>query len=173
LSTYFDRFSFQKSNQILKFKNMIDGNKNFRELDDVRLLALVVYGEARGEPLAGKIAVASVVLNRLKKNGWFGKTLKDVILKPFQFSCFNEDDPNRIKLLAIAQNWDMFYQKEKALRECYDIARKFLDPNDITVLKDNTCGATHYKTKNCKAAWADKMQLTAVIGNHEFYAEKT
>jgi len=151
---------------------MDDRNRIFKKLDDVKLLAITIYGEARGEPLAGKIAVASVVLNRFKKNSWFGKTLKDVILKPYQFSCFNEDDPNRIKLLAIAQNWDMFYQKDKVLRECYDIASKFLDPNDITILKDNVFSATHYKTKNCKADWADKMQLTAVIGNHEFYTEK-
>jgi len=151
---------------------MSDKNKVFQELEDIRLLALAIYGEARGEPLGGKIGVASVILNRMKKGGWFGKTLKDVILKPYQFSCFNENDPNRIKLLAISQNWDMFYQKDKALRECYDIARKFLDPNDVLIFKDNVCGATHYKTKNCKASWADKMQLVAVIGNHEFYSEE-
>lgn len=151
---------------------MDDKNRIFRKLDDVKLLALTIYGEARGEPLGGKVGVASVVMNRLKKGGWFGKTLKDVILKPYQFSCFNDNDPNCIKLLAIAQDWDTFYQKDKVLQECHDIARKFLDPNDITILKDNTCGATHYKTKNCKAAWVDKMQLTAVIGNHEFYVEK-
>jgi len=149
-----------------------DKNKVFRELDDDKLLALVIYGEARGESYGGKVGVASVILNRLKKGGWFGKTIKDVILKPFQFSCFNDNDPNRIKLLAIAQNWELFYKKDKALRECYDIASKFLDPNDISMLKDNVSGATHYKTKNCKAYWADKMQLVAVIGNHEFYAEK-
>ncbi len=151
---------------------MPEADRVFRRLDDIKLLSLVIYGEARGEPLAGKIAVASVVLNRLKKSGWFGKALKDVILKPYQFSCFNENDPNRIKLLAIAQDWDIFFQKDKTLRECYDIAKKLLDPNDFSMAKDNTFGATHYKTKNCKADWADKMQLTAVIGNHEFYVEK-
>lgn len=148
-----------------------EDKKVFKEIEDAKLLALVIYGEARGEARGGKIGVASVVLNRLKRGGWFGKTIKEVILKSYQFSCFNENDPNRIKLLAIAQNWDIFIQKDKVLRECYDIAQKFLDPNDFT-MKDNVCGATHYKTKDCKASWADKMKLTAVIGNHEFYAEE-
>ena len=149
-----------------------DKNKIFKSLDDDKLLALAIYGEARGESYGGKVGVASVILNRLKKGGWFGKTLKDVILKPYQFSCFNDNDPNRIKLLAIALAWDMFYKKDLVLRECYDLAKKMLDPDNFTVFKDNVLGATHYKTKDCKATWADKMKLVAVIGNHEFYSEE-
>ncbi|HBE44270.1 MAG TPA: cell wall hydrolase [Deltaproteobacteria bacterium] len=141
----------------------------FEGLDDKKLMALCLYGEARGEPLSGKIGIAFVIMNRVKKNGWFGSTIKKVILKPKQFSCFNEKDPNRRRLIIIAQNWDYFFQKDKALRECYYVAEKAIEG---TAFKDNVFGATHYKTAKCIASWADKMKLVAIIGNHEFYAEE-
>lgn len=34
--------------------------------NNVNLLARLVYGEARGEPYTGQVAVAAVVLNRVK-----------------------------------------------------------------------------------------------------------
>jgi spore germination cell wall hydrolase CwlJ-like protein len=143
-----------------------DKNDIFMQLDDARLLALLIYGEARGEPMEGRIAVASVVMNRVKIGGWFGSDIKDVILKPYQFSCFNANDPNLPKLAKIAKAFDAYLAKDKALMECYEIAKKAVkyELSDIALL-----GATHYKTKNCKASWADKMVKVAIIGNHEFY----
>lgn len=150
-------------------KRKIDPDACFKELDDARLIAICLYGEARGESLSGKIAVASVIMNRVKKDGWFGSTIKEVILKPKQFSCFNDKDPNRRKLVMIAQNWDYFFQKDKALRECYYVAEKVIEG---TTFQDNVFGATHYKTAKCRASWADSMNLVAVIDNHEFYIEQ-
>ncbi len=147
------------------------GFEVFKELDEVKLMALCIYGEARGEPFCGKIAVASVILNRVKKDGWFGSTVKEVILKPKQFSCFNVSDPNYTKLVKIATNFDNYCKKDNVLTECYKIAMRMLD-NNSPEPKDNVFGATHYKTAKCKASWADSMQLVAVIGNHEFYVEK-
>ena len=45
---------------------------------DVNLLARLVYGEARGESYTGQIAVASVVLNRVKSSS-FPNTIAGVI----------------------------------------------------------------------------------------------
>lgn len=147
---------------------MPDLYATFRNLDDKKLLAICLYGEARGEAMGGKVGVASVIMNRVKKGKWFGDTVQKVILKPKQFSCFNGNDPNRITLVLISQNWDIYYKKYKALQECYYVAEKVIDGD----LKDSVSGATHYKTKKCKVAWADKMKLMAVIGNHEFYLEE-
>jgi spore germination cell wall hydrolase CwlJ-like protein len=147
--------------------DMPDINSVFKILDKTKLLAICLYGEARGEGMGGKIGVASVIMNRVKKGGWFGKTIHEVILKKMQFSCFNENDPNRTKLVMIAQNWDLYYKKEKALQNCYYVAEKVINGD----LKDNVSGATHYKTIKCKAAWAASMKLMAVIDNHEFYLE--
>jgi spore germination cell wall hydrolase CwlJ-like protein len=48
-------------------------------------LASAVYFESRGEPLAGQLAVAEVILNRVK-SGRFRSTVCDVVKQPSQFS---------------------------------------------------------------------------------------
>lgn len=136
----------------------------FAKLPNAQLLALALYGEARGESSEGKIAVASVILERVLRNGWFGKGLAGVVLKPFQFSCFNRSDPNCSKLLKIAENWDMAIALNPALNDCYTIAvgmlRGDIPPN---------IEATHYATVNCNAPWAGKLTKVATIGKHTFY----
>lgn len=49
------------------------------------LLAKLVYAEARGEPLEGQVAVAAVVLNRVRSQA-FPDTVWDVIHEPRQFT---------------------------------------------------------------------------------------
>ncbi len=73
---------------------MSSGQVQLDRLTEPQLLARCIWGEARGEPIQGKLAVAHVVLNRVKAQSYYGKTIRDVILKPWQFSCFNENDPN-------------------------------------------------------------------------------
>ena len=53
--------------------------------DESECLARAVYWESRGEPLAGQLAVAEVVLNRAQ-SGRFAPTLCGVVRQPFQFS---------------------------------------------------------------------------------------
>ncbi len=52
--------------------------------DDVDLLARVVEGEAEGEPYEGKVAVAAVILNRVRHPS-FPNTLSGVIFQPWAF----------------------------------------------------------------------------------------
>jgi N-acetylmuramoyl-L-alanine amidase len=142
------------------------GMQRFRELTDAQLLAVCLYGEARGESREGKIAVASVIKERVKKGGWFGMGYHGVILKPYQFSCFLTSDPNFPKLYDIAGDFCRYLDKSKTLRRCYEIARGIIEGSIQQTLR-----ATHYKTNNCKAAWADKMKKIATIDNHSFYGE--
>ncbi len=53
-------------------------------VDDIKLLAAIVYAESGGESYEGQLAVANVVLNRLN-NGW-GGSLSDVIYAENQFT---------------------------------------------------------------------------------------
>lgn len=53
--------------------------------EDLRCLAGAIYFEARGEPLAGQLAVAEVILNR-KQSRRFGGDVCSVVTQPGQFS---------------------------------------------------------------------------------------
>ena len=129
-------------------------------------MALTIYGESRGESREGKIAVGSVVLERVRRRKWYGKTVPEVCLKRMQFSCFNERDPNRGRLLNLAEQWDEAICTDGVLRECYGIASGLMDgsiqPNVI---------ATHYHAVHCDPAWNDHMKRIATIGNHVFFLE--
>ena len=53
--------------------------------DDVYLLAAIVCAESGGECYEGKLAVANVVLNRVRNGSW-GSTIADVVYSPSQFT---------------------------------------------------------------------------------------
>ncbi len=126
-------------------------------------LARTIWGEARGESILGKEAVANVILNRVKKaqkkNGfWWGNTIEQVCLKPYQFSCWNKNDPNYQKLKTVNTS-------NKEFNICLRVARRAVHG----VLKDNTNGATHYHTKSIQPYWAVSSPIIADIGHHVFY----
>lgn len=123
-------------------------------------LAKTMWGEARGEGLTGMQAVGNVIMNRVNAGSWYGASIKDVVLKPYQFSCWNANDPNRAKIDALTMN-----DLESSL--ALPLARQIIDG----VVPDITGGATHYHAKSVKPYWADSMIKTAVIGNHIFYRE--
>ena len=146
-------------------------NQRFGHLPDDRLLALTIYGEARGESRDGKIAMASVVLERVDHRNWDGDTIHAVCLMPWQFSCFLPGDPNFPQLARIAEDFDAALQKSAALVVCHDIARGVLDGR---IPRDPIVAATHavqYCTVDCRPKWAAKMREVAQIGRHIFYAE--
>src|SRR3546814_13540556 len=66
----------------------------------IDVLARTVWGEARGESVRGMEAVASVVVNRVRRaiargGYWWGNDVVGVCLRPCQFSCWADGDPNR------------------------------------------------------------------------------
>ena len=58
---------------------------------DIDLMAKLVYAESRGEPFEGKVAVASVVLNRVLSAN-FPNTVTEVIFQSKAFSCVKNGD---------------------------------------------------------------------------------
>ena len=118
---------------------------------------MVLWGEARGEPSLGKLAIAWVIKNRALKNG---TTLKQEILRPRQFSSFNPNDPNR-QQMRLAPGLD-----PTGWGRCESIA----DILDYTV--DPTHGALNYYNAKVvqpdwgrgSIAWLEKAE----IGNHVF-----
>lgn len=53
--------------------------------NDIQLMANAVYGEARGEPYTGQVAVAAVILNRVNSAS-FPNTVSGVIFEPGAFT---------------------------------------------------------------------------------------
>lgn len=127
--------------------------------NEIDLLARTIWGEARGEGTQGMQAVANVIMNRVKKGGWYGATVQDVVLKPYQFSVWNKDDPNREKALAVTTADPQFWTAKKLASLAYN-----------GQLDDITGGAVNYHANYVKPAWAESMTRTATIGKHIFYA---
>lgn len=126
--------------------------------DQIDYLARTIWGEARGEGARGMQAVGNVILNRVKLGGWYGASIKDVVLKPYQFSAWNTEDPNREKML-------------KATTAQLSQARQIAEQLQTGALSDITGGATNYHATNVSPVWAKKMTKTVQIGNHIFYKE--
>ena len=61
--------------------------------NDKQLLARAVNGEARGEPYEGQVAVAAVILNRVKHSS-FPNTISGVIYQPGAFTAVSDGQIN-------------------------------------------------------------------------------
>ena len=137
---------------------------------DLDILARTLWGEARGESLAGQIAVAWTIRNRVEmdlhndgKPDWWGEGYAGICLKKYQFSCWNKNDPNYAYLSgAKAIPFREFAQAQIAADQVID--GKVPDP---------TGGATHYyATTMPKApAWAAKAKQTLKLGHHVFFKD--
>jgi N-acetylmuramoyl-L-alanine amidase len=123
-------------------------------------MARTLWGEARGEVPAGQRGVANVILNRVAKDKpqRFGATVENVCRKPMQFSCWNQSDPNRAKLLAVTDANEQF-------RQCLELARTAVNGS----LSDNTRGSDHYHTAGVAPSWSKGHVPAAVLGSHRFF----
>lgn len=126
---------------------------------DIDILARTVWGEARGEDLNGKIAVAHVPFNRMEYRHWSaGETIADTCQRRAQFSCWLPRDPNRPLLDDVTLD-------DEAFQECMFAALAVA----LGYEGDPTGGATHYHTKSVHPHWAEGQTPCAEIGNHRFY----
>lgn len=136
---------------------------------DVRILALTLWGEARGEPAEGQVAVAWTIRNQASRGLFAGRLFGQegavayVCLMPWQFSCWNEGDPNRARLLVL---------RDDQCRGQIGTASNVLDG----LVPDPTDGADRYHTiepppgaETWPPDWASTMRETARIGGHVFY----
>ena len=112
---------------------------------DLDLLARLVYGEARGEPYLGQVAVAAVVLNR-EAHASFPNTVSGVI---YQSGAFDVVSDGQIYLTPDAQ----------ALRAAQDALNGW-DPTGGCIYYYNPARAT--------SSWIYSRTVMTVIGKHYF-----
>lgn len=134
------------------------------------VLARTLWGEARGEGLAGMIAVAWSIRNRvgtdLHNDGlpdWWGEGYIEVCKKPYQFSCWNKGDPNQPFLSGARQI------PFRELAQCRLAADQVIDGK----VPDPTSGATHYYATTMPSApkWAAGAKKTLTLGHHIFFKD--
>lgn len=125
---------------------------------DFDIMARTIFGEARGEPVEGQIAVAHVLLNRWKSGRWFaGKSVAATCLKRLQFSCWNPGDPT-YKRVTTATYAELKPFQKIAIDACRGDS---FDP---------TFQATHYYADTIPApGWAAGKAPTVQIGRHLFF----
>lgn len=112
---------------------------------NLNLLARVVYGEARGEPYAGQVAVAAVVLNRVKSSQ-FPNTISGVV---YQSGAFDAVSDGQINMTPDAT-------AKKAAQD----ALNGWDPSYGAIYYFNPSTATN--------KWIWSRPLTVTIGKHRF-----
>lgn len=132
-------------------------------MSDIDILARTLYGEARGEGKMGMEAVANVVLNRMHladQHSHFGDGSAESACKaPWQFSCWNANDPNSHLLETVTNSDPIFAQ-------CLQIASDALNG----LLTDYTNGATYYYVRgSAEPKWAEGQDPCAIIGRHLFF----
>ena len=112
---------------------------------DHRLLAKLVYAEARGETYKGQVAVAAVVLNRVRSSS-FPNTISGVIYQTNAFSCVNNGSINNTPD-----------------NSCIRAARDAMNGWDPT----GGC-LYYYNPKTASDNWIRSRTVKTVIGNHSF-----
>jgi len=112
---------------------------------DHRLLARLVYAEARGETYKGQVAVAAVVLNRVGSAS-FPNTISGVIFQSGAFSCVSNGSINNTP-------------DSSAIRAALDALNGW----------DPTGGCLYYyNPRGTDDQWIRTRTVKTVIGNHQF-----
>lgn len=113
--------------------------------NDLNLLSRVVYGEARGEPYTGQVAVAAVVLNRVKSSS-FPNSIAGVVYQSGAFDAVNDGQIN--------------LTPNSTARKAAQDALNGWDPS---------YGAIYYFNPNTATnAWIWSRPHTITIGKHRF-----
>lgn len=113
--------------------------------NDTYLLAKAVYSEARGEPYVGQVAIAAVILNRVKSSA-FPNTVAGVIYQPWAFTAVH-DGQFELEPNATA----------------YQAARDALNGWDPTY-----GSIYYYNPRTATNTWIRSRKVTTTIGKHVF-----
>lgn len=120
-------------------------NNKTQTSSDLYLLAKCVYAEARGESYTGQVAVAAVILNRVKSPN-FPNTIAGVIYQPWAFTAVNDGQIN------LEPN-----------QTAYNAARDAMNGWDPTY-----GSLYYYNPATATSRWIYSRQTTVQIGKHVF-----
>lgn len=111
----------------------------------LNLISRFVHAEARGEPYKGQVAVAAVILNRVKDSR-FPNTVSGVVYQSGAFTCVSDGQIN--------------LSPDETSKKAAQDAMNGWDPS---------YGAIYYFNPNTATSkWIWSRPLTITIGNHRF-----
>ncbi len=127
------------------------------DAEERRCLAQAIYYEARSEPRVGQLAVADVVLNRVK-SPVYPNSICGVVFQgserrtgcQFSFTC-----DGSMQARVNKRKW----------KESQDLSGAILAGVRAPISRN----ATHYHADYVNPHWADTLTPTATIGTHKFY----
>ena len=121
------------------------GGSSTSSNNNLNLLSRLVYSEARGETYTGQVAVAAVVLNRVRSSS-FPNTISGVIYERGAFDAVSDGQIN--------------LSPDSTARKAAQDALNGWDPS---------YGAIYYFNPNtATSAWIWSRPMTVTIGNHRF-----
>lgn len=151
--------AYHPTQAALAFKSAGESQAEYEERER-RCLSTAIYFEARGEPVRGQIAVAQVILNRVR-SPQFPETICGVVYQgqmqkgcQFSFACDGHTDmPRNNDQWALAQ----------------DIAKQVTSGQ---VWLPEVGYSTYYHANYVRPGWVNNMSKIDSIGNHIFYKKR-
>lgn len=121
------------------------GGSTSSNSSDINLLGHLIYGEARGEPYTGQVAVGAVIMNRVRSNS-FPNTIAGVIYQPGAFTAVSDGQIN--------------LNPDSTAKKAAQDAMNGWDPS---------YGAIYYFNPNTATnKWIWSRPMTVTIGKHRF-----
>lgn len=145
-------------------------------LTDPVALVCTLYGEARGESIAGIIAVGCAIRNRVLadlgndgKPDWWGETFTGVCLARAQFTCWWQDNDNSRRVYELAEQ--LLQRRHVGEVGLVPELRWIAEGLVGYAIRDHVRGADHYCTtamfEQNPPAWAKNPVCT--MGAHTFF----
>ena len=134
-----------KAMGIFNSSNSSSSSSSSSNSNNLNLLARIIYGEARGEPYTGQVAVGAVVMNRVKSSS-FPNTISGVI---YQSGAFDAVSDGQINLTP-----------DSTAKKAAQVALNEWDPTYGAIYYFNPATATN--------KWIWSRPMTVTIGNHRF-----
>jgi spore germination cell wall hydrolase CwlJ-like protein len=165
----------------------MDNAPNIKSPDahDIDVLARTIYGEGRGEGMAGQVAIVFTIIHRARIAAAFRAANKRMhplygdgsiaaaCLVPWQFSCWNQSDPNRLAMRTVTLADPAFQTAsyvahavlQRQVNDALPRATHYFNPAVVKAPAWETGVAAH----DGKAA-IPPARFEGSIGHHRFYS---
>lgn len=132
-------------------------------------LALNIYHEARGQSIAGQIAVGQVTLNRVRDSRWPNSVCEVITQGPHRASWKGTGEMipirHRCQFSWYCDGKSDKINQPEVYQKIFNLAQILMNQDMI----DITSKATHYHADYVQPSWAKTKRRTTKIEDHIFY----